>query len=239
MSYREPIFNVPGVISGLAVALVGIHLVRTLLLSPQADLEVLATFAFIPVRYLPDAHLYLPGGFGAQVWTFVSYALLHANWVHLVVNLIWFLAFGTPVARRFGTVRFLLFCAVTAAAGALAHLVSHLDGILPMIGASATVSGTMAAAIRFAFAPGAALGGGAGHPAADHRPAGSLGSSFRDRRILVFVAVWFGLNLLFGVGISVPGAEGAEVAWQAHVGGFLAGLLLFALFDPVPRRGEA
>ena len=54
--------------------------------------------------------------------------------------------------------------------------------------------------------------------------------------MLAFLAVWFGLNLLFGLGsLSITGGEQA-VAWQAHIGGFVAGLLLFGLFDPVPRR---
>jgi membrane associated rhomboid family serine protease len=172
------------------------------------------------------------------VWSVVSYALLHANWMHVGVNLVWFLAFGTPVARRFGTLRFLLFCAVTAAAGAGAHYLSHPDGIMPLIGASATVSGAMAAAMRFAVSPGGILAGGrgaGGRGAGDHHPAESLLDSLKNPQLLIFIAIWFALNLLFGLGVSVPGADGAEVAWQAHVGGFLAGLLLFGLFDPVPR----
>lgn len=232
---REPVFNLPASVVGVALALVAIHAVRVLLLSPDADLEVLTYFAFIPARYtLPDTMFYLPGGFGPKVWTVASYALLHANWMHVGVNLIWFLAFGTPVARRFGTARFLAFCVVTAAAGAGAHYLSHPDGIVPLIGASATVSGAMAAAMRFAVSPGGILAGGLG--AGDRHPAESLLDSLRNPQLLIFIAIWFGLNLLFGLGVSMPGTEGSEVAWQAHVGGFVAGLLLFGLFDPVPRR---
>lgn len=231
---REPVFNLPASIVGVALGLIAIHAVRMLVLSPAADLEVLTYFAFIPARYtLPDTMFYLPGGLGPKVWTVVSYALLHANWMHVGVNLIWFLAFGTPVARRFGTLRFLLFCAVTAAAGAGAHYLSYPDGIAPLIGASATVSGAMAAAMRFAVSPGGVLAGGFG--GGDRHPAESLLDSLRNTQLLIFIAIWFGLNLLFGLGVSMPGTEGAEVAWQAHVGGFLAGLLLFGLFDPVPR----
>ncbi|MFG1417406.1 rhomboid family intramembrane serine protease [Xanthobacter sp. V0B-10] len=231
---REPVFNLPASVVGVALGLIAIHAVRMLVLSPAADLEVLTYFAFIPARYtLPDTMFYLPGGLGPKVWTVVSYALLHANWMHVGVNLIWFLAFGTPVARRFGTLRFLLFCAVTAAAGAGAHYLSYPDGIAPLIGASATVSGAMAAAMRFAVSPGGVLAGGFG--GGDRHPAESLLDSLRNTQLLIFIAIWFGLNLLFGLGVSMPGTEGAEVAWQAHVGGFLAGLLLFGLFDPVPR----
>jgi membrane associated rhomboid family serine protease len=53
---------------------------------------------------------------------------------------------------------------------------------------------------------------------------------------MMFLLVWFGINFLFGI-ISLPIAgEGGSVAWEAHIGGFVAGFLLFSLFDPVPRR---
>jgi membrane associated rhomboid family serine protease len=53
--------------------------------------------------------------------------------------------------------------------------------------------------------------------------------------VLGFLGVWFGVNIVFGLGSLAIGSEGASVAWQAHIGGFFAGLLLFALFDPIPR----
>ena len=126
--------------------------------------------------------------------------------------------------------------AVTAAAGALAHLVTHEHAIAPMIGASASVSGTMAAAIRFAFVQGSFLSFSRGDADAAARvPALSLMRALRNGRVLGFLAVWFGLNIIFGTGAISIGAEGASVAWQAHIGGFFAGLLLFSLFDPIPR----
>ncbi|MEP9376036.1 rhomboid family intramembrane serine protease [Aquabacter sp. CN5-332] len=217
--------------------MIAIEALRTVL-SEDANIEILALFAFIPARYDSAAEFALPGGLGADIWTFVSYALLHGNWVHLLVNLVWMLAFASPVARRFGTVRFILFCVVTAVAGAAAHLAAYPGAMVPMIGASAVVSGAMAAAVRFAFSPGGPLG----PPGAirdDHQPAASLLGAFREPRVLVFVAVWVALNFLFGVGISVPGTEGSEIAWQAHMGGFFAGLLLFSFFDPVPPAARS
>nr|WP_029005136.1 rhomboid family intramembrane serine protease [Azorhizobium doebereinerae] len=232
---RQPVFNIPGIVATLAVAMLAIQFVREYILDDSANIEVLGLFAFVPGRYDPTAPFHLPGGIGAEIWTFVTYAFLHANWVHVGVNMIWMLAFATPVARRFGTARFLAFFCVTAAVGAAAHLVTHADAMVPMIGASASVSGLMAAAVRFAFAPGASLSARRGIHA-DQMPAQSLGEAFRDVRVLAFVGVWVGVNLLFGLGVSMPGAEDADVAWQAHMGGFFAGLLLFSLFDPVPRR---
>jgi len=55
----------------------------------------------------------------------------------------------------------------------------------------------------------------------------------REPRLIVFLIVWFGVNLLFGLGIvSLPGEGDMPIAWEAHIGGFLAGLVTFALFDP-------
>jgi membrane associated rhomboid family serine protease len=126
--------------------------------------------------------------------------------------------------------------AVTAVAGAAAHLVTHEHALAPMIGASASVSGAMAAAIRFAFVRGSFLSFNRGDADEAARvPALPLLRSLRDPRVIGFLAVWFGVNIIFGVGSIAIGAEGASVAWQAHIGGFFAGLLLFSLFDPIPR----
>jgi membrane associated rhomboid family serine protease len=150
---------------------------------------------------------------------------------------LWLLPFGSALARRFGTVRFYIFMAVTAAAGALAHLITNEHGLAPMIGASASVSGAMAAALRFAFVRGSFLSFARGDADAAARvPALSLGQALRNGRVLAFLAIWFGVNIIFGVGsIAIGVGEGRSVAWQAHIGGFLAGLLLFSLFDPVPH----
>jgi membrane associated rhomboid family serine protease len=230
---REPIFNVPGVLIATLAALVVVHALRSFL-SQSAEIEVLLLFAFIPARYDTNilANATWPGGVGADVWTFVTYAFLHADWMHLLFNSVWLLAFGTPLARRFGPARFLAFCAVTAAAGALAHLMTHYGQMVPMVGASGAVSGMMSGAMRFAFQRGGPLRFG-GTDDSYRVPALSLIETFRDPRVLAFLAVWFGLNLLFGLGaVSITG-EDQPVAWQAHVGGFVAGLVLFSFFDPV------
>jgi len=234
---REPIFNIPAVVIAVLAVLVIVHLVRTFLLSEQQDIEFLLTFAFIPARY--DSAFVLDGGLpggGADVWTFFTYALIHANWVHLGVNAIWLLPFGSAVARRFGALRFLAFFAVTAAAGAALHLATHPGEQFPMIGASAAISGTMAAAMRFAFQRGGPLGLlGRADASAYRVPAIPLRGVLSDARVVLFLVVWFGINILFGVGpLPIAGAD-QPVAWEAHIGGFLAGLFLFSWFDPPPE----
>ena len=233
---REPILTIPGAMVALLVVMAAIHGVRALL--PIAtDQEIIWTFGFVPARY--DTSVLagqFPGGAGAQFWTFLTYAFLHADFSHILFNMLWMLPFGSALARRFSPPRFFVFLAVTAIAGALAHLVTHQHEVAPMIGASAAVPGAMAASIRFAFQRGSFLSfGRRDADAAAHVPALPLWTSLKSPRVVGFLAVWFGINIVFGVGSIAVGSAAQSVAWQAHIGGFLAGLLLFSWFDPVPH----
>src|SRR4029078_3585313 len=220
---RERSLTLPGALSGYVLLLVVLHL--RVLLPPEMENWTIDVFGFIPKRY--DTSLLAieyPGGAGAKVWSFVTYSLLHANLTHLGFNVLWLLPFGSALARRFGAGRFFVFLAVTSPAGALAHLVTHEHAVAPMIGASASVSGAMAAAIRFAFVRGSFLSFSRGDADAAARvPALSLLRTFRDPRVLGFLAVWFGVNIIFGIGSIAIGADGASVAWQADIGRFLGG----------------
>ncbi len=240
----EPLFNLPGVVVALLALLVLIHALRAFVLSAHADLEFLLTFAFLPLRYVNAGDLSqmlggtpLPGGEGAMVWTFLTYAFLHGSFMHLVFNGLWMAVFGSVLARRFGVGRFLAFSAVTAIAGAGAHLATHFGEPMPMVGASAAISGYMAAVARFAFDRAGPLSMMRAHDSLAYRqPATSLARALVNRQVLAFLGVWFGVNLLFGIGTISFGGNEPSIAWEAHIGGFVAGLLCFSLFDPVPRR---
>src|SRR3989440_5828880 len=230
----EPIFNVPTVVTATIALLVLMHAMRAWVLTPEQDIELLLLFSFIPARYDPTvlAQGAVPGGLGAEIWTFVSYALIHGDWTHLGINCVWLLAFGTPVARRFGAMRYLAFFAVTSAAGAATHLATHSNAFVPMVGASASISGFMAAAMRFAFQRSGPLGLLGRDDAAYRVPALPLSAVLRDPRVLAFLVVWFALNLLFGIGsLSLDGGEQA-IAWPAHIGRLFSGLLAVAGVRP-------
>lgn len=221
----------------LSAAMALVHGVRAFL-SDKTDLETLLWLAFLPLRYDSSlrVRIPLPGGDAADVWTFVTYAFLHGDVTHLIVNLVWFLAFGSAVAWRFGAVRFAIFFAVTAAAGALAHLITNYGTVAPLVGASAAISGMMAAALRFAFEEGGPLGMFRGRgEAAFQVPAATLLAAFKNRQVLIFTGIWFFMNIAFGLG-SIPFLGENTVAWEAHFGGFFAGLFLFPLFDPVGQK---
>jgi membrane associated rhomboid family serine protease len=244
---RERIFNVPVVVLSLLAAMGLVHALMTLVLSVDRANDFLVLFAFIPARYNLRllSELWWVSGWGAAVWTFLTYAFIHGNLMHLTFNGVWLLAFGTPVARRFGALRFLSFFLASAAVGAAFHLAVHSGERLPMVGASAAISGAMAAAMRFAFQRGGPLGAPLGpfrgnDEVAYRVPATPLSVMLREPRLIVFLIVWFGVNLLFGLGIvSLPGEEDMPIAWEAHIGGFLAGLVSFVLFDPVQHDASS
>jgi membrane associated rhomboid family serine protease len=234
----QPLLNVPTVVAAISALLVFVHVVRAVV-SDETDLQILMWLAFVPARYdstLP-MRLPLPGGEAADAWTFITYALLHGDYVHLIVNLVWFLAFGSAVAWRFGSGRFVAFFAVTAAAGALAHLFTHWGEFAPLVGASAAISGAMAASMRFAFEAGGPLSFLRDGTARSYRvPAAPLSRALRNPQVLVFLGVWFLINLGFGLGSAPELFGNGTIAWEAHIGGLLAGLVLFQLFDPVEAR---
>jgi membrane associated rhomboid family serine protease len=235
LSQREPILNVPGIVSLLSGAMIAIHALRLYALSDETDREVLLTFAFIPARFETSiAGTFFPGGVAGDVWSFVTYAFLHADWTHLGLNVLWFLVFGSAVARRFGALRTLLFFAATAAAGALGHLAAVGTAFVPVIGASGAVSGFTAAALRFVFEMGGPLGAmRATGEDAYRMPALRLVDMLRNGPVMGMIVVWVIINVAFGaMSLPMPGFEG-QIAWQAHLAGFLAGLLLFRFFDPV------
>lgn len=237
MSWSEeeespPAINAPRIVVVLLGLLLAIHVLRTFL-SESTDILLLLWFSFIPARYgggdpsIPAEML--PGGLGADIWTFFTHALLHGDWVHLAMNSLFLLAFGSAVARRVSAASFVLFCGLCAAAGAAAMLIFNWGLLVPVIGASGAVAGVFAAAMRLLYSGQAIRTGGA------ERPVASLRRFLASPGVLVFIAVWLVLNYAFGVGSTPLVAEDSRVAWEAHIGGFVAGLVLFGLFD---RAGE-
>jgi membrane associated rhomboid family serine protease len=236
-STRQPVFNLPPVVAVLAAVLLAIHAVRVFLLSDAANVQLLLAFSFIPAReVIPGVMANVaPVDAGTRLWTFITYAFLHADWAHVVLNVLWLVAFGAPVARRFGALRFLGYAALGAVAGAALHLAFYSHDFAPLIGASAAISALMAGASRFLLSGGGPLWSGADF--IYRLPAPPLREVLRNGRVLAFVGVWFLINLVFGL-TNGGGLSSGAVAWDAHVGGFIAGLLAFGLFDPV-RAGRA
>ncbi len=223
---REPAFNLPGSLVTALALLTFIHVVRTYLLSPQQDDWVLLQFAFISARYLPQ---FMAESL-AWVWTPVTYSFLHGSWEHLIFNSFWMVAFGAPVVRRIGTARFVLFWCLSAAASVALHSLFHWGEMVVVIGASGVVSGLMGAAARFVFSPSGRISRQFAH--LNRRL--TIREALSNRSVLVFSAIWFLTNFAIGFGQMFAGGDGASIAWEAHIGGFLFGFFFFPLFDRLP-----
>lgn len=142
--------------------------------------------------------------------TLFSYQFLHGGWDHLIGNMLFLWIFGDNVEDAMGHWRFLVFYLLTGALAALSHLIGDSSSLSPLIGASGAISGVLGAYLLL-------------HPFARV-----------VMLILIFpvrVPAWFLLLVWFGFqffALSEYQADG--VAWLAHIGGFVAGLLLVGLF---------
>jgi membrane associated rhomboid family serine protease len=227
----QPIFNAPRVVIWLLACFFAVHLARWL--SP-ADVSLwwTAALAFVPARYgaLPPE---LPGGGIAAITSFITHLFVHGDLAHLFINSAWLLAFGSPVARRTDTVRFLAFFFLTGIAGALFYLATNGPVLTFVVGASGAISGLMGAAFRFLFQKtevGGALGAAR---AAQTVPLMPLIETLRDARILMAILAWTLINVALAWG-ALGLTDAAGIAWEAHLGGFYVGLLTFGFFDRKP-----
>ena len=176
----------------------------------------------------PDAWLVryglIPAELSAGRWPgLVTSNFLHQGLLHLGVNSVMALAFGAPVARLLGgrpagATLFFLFFLVCGIAGGLTFWLLHPQYPGPLIGASGGVSGLMGAAARLIDRP------------------GSVGPLL-SRTVLSFAAALVLVNLLVAAAGFAPGAVGVAIAWEAHLGGLLLGLLLIGPLARLARGG--
>ena len=205
---RQRFLNAPPPILWLIAAILATHAARDFLAEPAAT-EVIIDFAFIPAR-------------PADPVTYVSYLFLHGGYLHALINSLWLLAFGPPVAWRLGAARFLGFYFLCGIAAALAHLISDWGSVVPVVGASGAVSGLMAGAIRILYA---------GPPAVFPGDVPPRLAPISARPVLFFSTTWLAVNLVVGLtGLGFT-EDGQVIAWVAHMGGFFAGLVLIGFFD--------
>jgi membrane associated rhomboid family serine protease len=232
VSQREPMFNVPGSVVAVIGLLVLVQVVRSIL-PEAAENWLTVALAFIPARYSGYAEA-IPGGDVAAVTSFLTYALVHGNFLHLAINSAWLVAFGAAVADRIGALRFLLFSAFCAIAGAVTFLVLNPGLVAPMVGASGAVSGLMGGTMRFLFSALDKGGLGALRDSPQQVPLMPLGPALMDRRVLLVTGAFLLANLLGVFGFGSISAGG--IAWEAHLGGYFAGLISFGFFEPPPTR---
>ncbi|HWA20722.1 MAG TPA: rhomboid family intramembrane serine protease [Devosia sp.] len=226
---RQPILLLPAAVTALCVVLIAIEALRAWILNPQSDLVLVTWLAFFPYRLIdPGA---VEGGALPIVWTSFTHAFLHGGWDHLLLNVVWLAIFGTPIANRYGGGPMLIVFFAGAAMGAFAFAATTLPEPQILIGASGGIAGLTGAAVRFIFQPPViAVDPETGERRILGRRLATIGDVLRSPSARFFSIVWLVLN---GIVPLLPALTGMdiEIAWQAHIGGFLAGFLLVPLFE--------
>ncbi|MCX7303301.1 MAG: rhomboid family intramembrane serine protease [Hyphomicrobiales bacterium] len=217
---REPVFNLPPIVLAFILICVGAYFVTGFVLDEEQYFWVMVHAAFIPILYSGQVPVEFYPVAGP-----VTYSLLHGSVAHLAVNMIWLAAFGSPLANRIGALRFVLFWIVTSIAAAGLHYVIYSTSQAPLIGASGAISGMMGAAARFGFQ----IDRASGKPAFAGRVL-PIETVLTMRGTVAFLAVWMVINAVTGLIGIVPGQE-SQIAWEAHVGGFVVGFFFVSAFD--------
>ena len=142
---------------------------------------------------------------------------LHGGFMHLIGNMLYLWIFGNNIEDAMGHARFILFYLLTGIAASMAHFFTDLNSEIPTIGASGAISGILGAYILL-------------YPRAQVLVLIFLGFFIRVMYVPAGLALGFYFLLQILQGTLTFGQGGGGVAWFAHIGGFMAGLLLVGLF---------
>ena len=195
-------------------------------LSLGRNLEpALFTIAFIPARF------WIPGNFAADVMTIVASMFLHGGFMHVGSNMLYLAIFGDNIEDRLGHVRYVVFYFLCGFLATYAHAIFSPSSRIPAIGASGAIAGVLGAyLVLFPRARVTTL-----------IPIVFI-ITVREIPAVLILGFWFILQLFSGVGsLGVPDAQDmGGVAYFAHIGGFVAGMVLIALLGGMraPRRPQ-
>ena len=211
---KYPVIN----ISIIAVTLLA-FLVE--LLQGQRLKEFIYLYGLVPARYAEQqvaAHFTT----SQQVLPFFTSLFLHGGFLHLLGNM-WFLyIFGDNVEGRLGHLRYLVFYVLCGLAAGSSHLLLNWHSNVPTIGASGAIAGVMGAYLIL-------------YPRAKILTLLPIFFFFTFIEVpaFIFLGIWFLFQFLIAAGTS---GQGGGIAWAAHIGGFLSGIVFLKLFERVPKR---
>ena len=176
---------------------------------------------------VPASLLQLPVSGAGGYFTVFTSMFLHGGWMHVVGNMLYLWVFGNNIEDSMGHLRFIFFYLLTGIAAAATHLALNPASMVPTIGASGAVSGVLGAYLVLF----------------PHSRIKTLIFLFGPFFRIIFLPAW--LLLIFWIGLQLlnqalipPEAAAGGVAYAAHIGGFVAGIVLIPLFRKYRRRSH-
>jgi membrane associated rhomboid family serine protease len=172
--------------------------------------SLIFTWGFIPARFMSSP---------STAWVTIFTAMfLHGSWLHLLGNM-WFLyIFGDNIEARLGGMRYLIFYLLSGVAAVLMQTYLLPTSDQPMIGASGAIAGVLGAYLI-------------SYPRSRIASLVPILFIFTIVEVpaVIFLILWFGIQIYSGL-FMMQGANAANIAWWAHIGGFVAGMLLLPVF---------
>jgi len=154
--------------------------------------------------------------------TIFTSIFMHGGWMHLIGNMLYLWIFGNNVEDSMGHVKFFIFYMLCGVIAFVAHALQDIHSTVPTVGASGAISGVLGAYLLL-------------YPHARVLVVIPLGIVFHTTRLpaSIVLLLWFVLQIFSNL---VTGSQGGGVAWGAHIGGFIAGVLLIPLFKDKKHR---
>jgi membrane associated rhomboid family serine protease len=190
-------------------------------LMPESTLEIAVNnYAMIPAHFADGVTL-------ADIMTIFTSMFMHAGWAHIAGNMLYLWIFGDNVEDRLGHFRYLMFYLVGGVVASLTHMATNWGSELPSVGASGAIAAVLGAYLVL-------------FPASRIATFVPLGYFSRLTLLpaVVVLGFWFLLQLFNGV-LALGGADVGGVAVWAHIGGFVAGMVMVKLMPTEDRRGRA
>ena len=197
-------------------ALIGLNVLFFLIELSGGD-QFINDWAFVPARFSEHPE--------TNAVTIFSAMFMHGGWLHLFGNVLFLWIFGDNVEDRFGHVKFLIFYLLAGIAATFSQYAASPESGVPNVGASGAIAGVLGAyIIMFPQSRVNVLLGGRSSPC----------------RPFVVLGLWIALQLVSGVGtIASTDESSGGVAYMAHIGGFVSGLLMTFLFRGQTDSGTA
>ena len=196
-------------------------------LSRESIIQLFYLFGVVPARFTdPEwaASIGFPIG---SYWSLLTHQFLHGGWLHIVANMWTLWIFGDNVEDRMGPLRFIIFYLVCGVLAALTQVLVTPNATIPSVGASGAIAVVLGA--YFLFFPTARL--------IVLIPI-LFFPFFFELPAVIFLVLWFFIQLFSGTAMLASPQQVGGIAFWAHIGGFIAGMLLCRFFvrRPVRRR---